>query len=592
MDRPLRWPLTAIFAVVAGVSLVAAELSNYDPAETGQQVLTTLASVQAAVFAIVFSVVVLGIQLSTSRYSARLADLFRSDSAYKKTVGIFAGSLGIDIAALLLFHYLGTYALRLMVFLAVGLSAASFVVLYFFVDRTLEQTTPEGIIKRVKQELTPRQIVEDVEAADNDPSETDPFLVPVSIVRSAIDDRDVPAATRGLNVIDNQVGELLKFVYTDQVEEDTPVGNSLEELSTNRLPSAGEKTVDENLGEAGSETVDTISSIGSNAVKQGHEPVAIHSSQGLGKLVASVDFNATGERIRKEAIDESTEILDEAADAGLWDATGTGIRTLGWRAAQSVVQRDPTESYNRPYNTLALSQIPSILEKVVEGVPSDVSEADILEGLTLRDGEHASPPEEWALWCCYAAMAEVTSAFIRYELSHGEEIVKWNRAGNGWTKCISVLDNSEFDSLLRYWLGTLLYLEYIQFSTDNQYMEDFHSSARFDVSRDALMQTIDDILDSQFDPRSRIDLLPGQFNPIERPRTGHSAPPVTNANRTFEEWLEHQKKITPDDTGGWGVDEEIIEKIDEEEDVDERTDEEAEDETEDNDGSEEGDTSS
>jgi len=564
MGRPLRWPLPAVFAVVTGVSFTAAEILNYDPTENGQQVLTTLASVQAAVFAIVFSVVILGIQLSTSRYSTRLADLFRSDSAYKKTVGVFAGSLGIDVAALLLFPNLGTYALRLIVFLAVGFSAASFVVLYFFVDRTLEQTTPEGIIKRVKQELTPSQIVEDAEAADDDPSETDPFLVPVSIVRSAIDDRDVPAATRGLNVIDDQVVELLKSMSTDQIEKDTPVGDSVEELSTNRLPSAGEKTVDEDLGEAGSETVGTISSIGSNAVKLDHEPVAVHCSQGLGKLVATVDFDSTGERIRKEAIDESAEIVEEAADAGLWDATGTGVRIMGWRAAQSVVQRGPTENFNQPYTTLALSQIPNILEKVVEGVPTDASDEEIVAGLTMRDGEHASPPEEWALWCSYAAMTEVTSAFIRYELNHGEEIVKWRRAGSGWTKCISVLDDSEFDFLLRYWLGTLLYLEYIEFSTDSGYLSDFHSSARFDVSRDVLRQTIDDILSDQFDPRSRIDLIPGQVNPIERPQTGHSVPPVSNPDRTFEEWLEYQKKNTPDDSGGSGMGEEIIEKNDEE----------------------------
>lgn len=190
-----------------------------------------------------------------------------------------------------------------------------------------------------------------------------------------------------------------------------------------------------------------------------------------------------------------------------------------------------------------------------------MNDEEIIAGLTVRDGEHASPPEEWALWCCYAAMAEVTSAFIRYELNHGEEIVKWTRAGNGWTKCISTLDDSEFDSLLRYWLGTLLYLEYIEFATDNQYLSDFHASARFDVSREVLIQTIDDILDDQFDPRSRIDLLPGQFNPIERPRIGHPVPPVSNPDRSFEEWLEHQKSIIPDDTGGFGA---SIEKIEDE----------------------------
>jgi hypothetical protein len=567
MDKPLRWPLSAIFAVVGGVSLIASELSNYDPAENGQQVLTTLASVQATVFAIVFSVVILGIQLSTSRYSTRLANLFRSDLAYKKTVWIFAGSLGVDVAALLLFPRLGTHPLRLMMFLAVGLSAASFVVLYFFIDRTLEQTTPEGIIKRVKQELTPNKIVEDAEAADDDPSETDPFLVPVSIVRSAIDDRDVPAIIRGLNVIDNQVEELLNFISTDQVEEDTPVGDSLEELSTNRLPSAGEKTVNEDLNEAGSETVDTLSSIGSNAIEQDHEPVVVHSSKGLGKLIASVGSDTTSEQIRKEAIDESAEMLEEAAEAELWKATGTGVRILGWKTARSVVQRGHIENFNLAYTTLTLGHIPTTLGEVIDGVSDDVNEEEISPSLTLRDGADTSPPEHWAVWCCYTAMAETTSAFIRYELDHGEEIADWSRVGSGWTNCISTVADAEFDSLLRYWLGTLLYLEYIRFATDRQYLSDFTPSARFGISRDVLIQTIDDILNNQFDPRPPIDRLPGRFDPTEGPLIGHLVPPVqrhaSDADYTFEEWLEHQKDIIPKDSGGFGVSvEEIEEEVD------------------------------
>ncbi|KAA9396311.1 DUF2254 domain-containing protein [Haloarcula sp. CBA1130] len=174
MGKPLRWPVPAIFAVLAGVSIVAAELSHYDLSSNGQQVFATLASIQAAIFAIVFSVVVLGIQLSTSRYSTRLANLFRSDGGYKKTVGIFVASIGIDVIGLLAFTHVSPFTLRLLTSLALGLAIVSFTVLYFFVDRTLEQTTPEGIIKRVKQELTPQQIISDAEAADDDPSETDP----------------------------------------------------------------------------------------------------------------------------------------------------------------------------------------------------------------------------------------------------------------------------------------------------------------------------------------------------------------------------------------------------------------------------------
>jgi len=266
-DSPL-WPTAAIFIVVFGVSLLIAACTTWNPSGNGQQVLTTLASIQAAVFAVVFSVIILGIQLSTSRYSTRLANLFRTDRAYKRTVGVFGMSLAADIAVLLAFSHISTYLLRFSLSVAVGLAAASFLLLYFFVDRILEQTTPEGIIKRVKQELTPSQIIADAEAAASDSSETGPFLVPVSIIRSAISDRDVLAATQGLNVIDDQIKKLLKSASIGQLEDGAPVGDSIEQLCTNRLPGAGQKAAEEDLDEVGAEAVATICSIGCNAVDQ------------------------------------------------------------------------------------------------------------------------------------------------------------------------------------------------------------------------------------------------------------------------------------------------------------------------------------
>ncbi|WP_262174616.1 DUF2254 domain-containing protein [Haloarcula laminariae] len=551
MDDYLRWPTTTIFAVVTGISLLIAELSTLDPSGNGQQVLSTLASIQAAVFAIVFSVIILGIQLSTSRYSTRLADLFRTDGVYKKTVGIFAVSLAVDVAVLIAFNHISIYLLRFSLSYAVGLAATSFFLLYFFVDRTLQQTTPDGIIKRVKQELTPSQIVADAEAADNDPSETDPFLVPVSIIRAAIIDRDVPAATRGLNVIDNQVEKLLEYAFTDQLEDETPVGDSVEELCTNRLPSAGEKTVEEDLYELGTETVGTISSIGCNAVDQGHGSVTVFSSQGLAELVGTVDFDTTGEKIRKKAVDDSGEMLKEAADADLWDAAGTGIRVLGWQAAGSVVRRGPTERQRFPYSSLSLKYIPDVFAEVVDGASDDVDENRIFN--TTRRDDNDTSPVEWALWSCYASMTEVTSAFIRYELRHGEDIVDWSSAGGGWTKCLSTLADSDFDSLLQYWLGTILYLEYIEFEADNRVMSDFRSAARYDVSPDVVEKAIDNILDGHSEPQKHIDYLPGQIDPVEYPRTGHRVPPISDPKRSFKDWLELQKGVYLDRAKGEGM---------------------------------------
>lgn len=551
MGESLRWPIPVILTAVTTLSLVPAAFSSYNSIDNAEQVLSTLATVQAAAFAIVFSVIILGIQLSTSRYATRLVDLFRSDAVYKKTVGVFGLSILLDITALTLVNDVSNLVLRYLVSAAIILAVISFFMLYFFVDRTLEQTTPEGIIKRVKQDLTPSQIVDGAEAADNDSLETDPFLVPVSIIRSAIDDRDVPAATQGLKVIDSQIEELLIYVSTDQLEVDTPVGDSIEELCTNRLHSAGEKAVEEDLDEVGTETVSTISSIGHNAVDQEHEPVVVHSSQSLAKLVGTVDFDTTSEKIRKKAIDDSGEMLKEAAEAELWDAAGTGIRVLGWQAAGSVVRRGPTERQRFPYSSLSLKYIPEVFFKAVDGASDDIDENGLF--WTSRRDDDETSSVEWALWSCYASMTEITSAFIRYELQHGEEIVDWSSAGGGWTKCLSKLADSDFETLLQYWLGTILYLEYIEAEADYRAMSDFRSAARYDVPRDVMEQTIDNILNGHFVPQKHIDYLPGQIDPVEYPRTGHSVPPISDPKRPFKEWLKPQKEIYLDRAEGEGM---------------------------------------
>lgn len=520
---------------------MVAALTAWDPSANGQQVLTTLASIQAAIFAIVFSIVILGIQLSTSRYSARLADLFRTDGMYNKTVGIFAVSLAADVTVLLVFNYIPTYLLRFSLSFAVLSAIASFLLLYYFVDRILEQTTPEGIIKRVRQELTPRQIVADAEATDDNSSETDPFLVPTSIIRSAIDDQDVPAATQGLNVIDSKVEKLLKHVSTNELKNETPVGDSVEELCTNRLPGIGEKTAEKSLDELGRKTVATISSIGCNAVDQEHGPVAVHSSQALAQLIGTVDFDNTSENIRQKAINDSGEMLTEAAEADLWDAAGTGIRALGWQVARSVIRRGPTDRQTYLFAPLSLNYISSVFSEVVNSASDDIDESRIFN--IARRNDNYTSLIEWTLWSCYASMAEITSAYIRYEIQHEREIVDWSIVGHEWGECFSILAESDFEQMLQYWLGTVLYLEYINFESDDQIMEGFRSTAQYDVSRDVMEQTIDNILDERSEPQKHIDYLPGQIDPVQYPRTGNLVPPISDPKRPFEEWLEAQKQV-------------------------------------------------
>lgn len=57
---------TALWVITAGVAIS----SGYIPTQqTARSFLSTLARVQAGIFAIVFSIVILGVRLSASRYS-------------------------------------------------------------------------------------------------------------------------------------------------------------------------------------------------------------------------------------------------------------------------------------------------------------------------------------------------------------------------------------------------------------------------------------------------------------------------------------------------------------------------------------------
>jgi len=234
-------------------------------------------------------------------------------------------------------------------------------------------------------------------------------------------------------------------------------------------------------------------------------------------------------------------MLKEAAEADLWDAAGTGICVLGWQAAGSVVRRGSTERRVFLHNLLSFKYIPDVFVKAVNSASDDIDEAHIFH-TARRDGDCTSSIE-WALWSCYASMTETTSAYIRYELQNGEGIIDWGDAGAGWRKCLSVLVDSDFELILQHWLGTILYLEYIEFEASNGVMTDFRFAVQYNVPQDVMEKTISEIIDGCLEPQKGIDYLPGRIDPVQYPRTGNCVPPISDPRHSFKDWLELEKRL-------------------------------------------------
>lgn len=515
---------------------VLAVCLDIDVSAVGNSIFSTLAGIQASIFAIVFSVVILGVQLSTSQYSPRLSTLFRSDEVYFRTVGIFAVAISWSVLGLFAIGYGGGFWLETWLFVAGILALVAAVSLFDFVDRTLEQTTPEGILRRLEDDLQPENIIEKAQRADEEKSKPDPFLVPLSVINSQVDARDTAAVYLGLEIISQNIQALLARDSKELFQEDTPVGDSLEDLLTERLINTAVNAVSKNMEEAANELVRTIENIGDSGVAHSLDRPVILVSRAFSQVVFSLNFEEVDERVRKNAIGSANDVLQNAAAAGLWEATGKGTRYLGWKMANSVYARDKNQNNGVYYSGAVMSYFPGIIDELVDSVADSIDDQNV-----DWESPHPNPktvpyPRSRALQAPLVAVSELTSAIIQFELNNNVKLADWGYVAHGWTRAISNLSNVGLDSLQQVWIGSTLYLQYLSEQAPSEVMDNFDPLVQQKVSDDTLVAVIDNILSDDLDPTQWLGFRQ-TVNPVVNPQTGYQFDFDIECDDSFKEWL-------------------------------------------------------
>lgn len=534
-----RWTVIIVLPLFI-ISTALAACFDQSIGTNGTQILTVLATTQAAIFAIVFSIIILGIQLSASGYSPRLVNLFRENTAYRFTTALFGPSIGVDILGLYLFAEQDSFVYETYLCGAGTLAVGSLAILYLFVDRTLYQSTPEGILSHIKDQLSPEWTTQQARQSQGDPIERDPYQLLVSVIDSAVEDRDSPTVSQGLDVISQRVVDLLEYTHPESTDPESAVGGSLEDLCTNRLPALVEHTTENSQEMDARKVIECLDSIGKGGINKEHEYVIGYSSQGLSRPVESLGYSELEDRVRMNIIDTNRVLLAETAEATHWKAADHGIRLLGWRAAQSIMNRSAQHVRDTGYTSVQILSIPSIHSSAADEISARTDDDDI----DWQRGEDADfndlHPHENTLRGCYFAMCEITSAAIRNEIKTGGSVVDWSHVAAGWRNCLNDLRDSDYESLFKLWLGTVLYIEYLQSETDDEVLSGFSRVSIQMGIRDQISETVDSIQNGRIRPRIQIDFIPGVINPTEMPLTGISSQPVPNPDITFSDWLELQ----------------------------------------------------
>lgn len=538
MDREINRFRWALIASLLTIAVLLAYCFDFTVGGTEESILNTLARAQAAIFAIVFSVLILGVRLSASRYSPRLVSTFRSDFGYVMTVGVFGVSIGFDVTMLFILDVLSQFQLTILLFTALGLAVGAFWTMWDFVNDTLEKTTPEGILTYIEGNLSPSAMMEAARSSAEDPTERGPFLVLVKVILSTISEKDRSSADLGLDILGDRTSALISNAPDEELEEDSPVDQSIEELCVEQLPNIAQEAVNEGLTQTAEKATETAETIGETGINVEQDNIVIHVVRGLSELINDFGYERNMERVRNKAIDKSSNILKESADNGVWNGGAIGARYLSWLSAASIMNRT-VDSYNRGYTSLLILCFPKLVSKAVDS-EADLNDHPPSQWLrALRIEEIQS--EELMIASCYSSMSELTSAAVRYEIRNEERMVRWDLVSAGWSEAVSSVSGSELTAMKKLWLSTALYLEYLCDVTPSGVMEDFYVHGLYEEDRDFAEETIADILQGNIKPRKEFDMIPGEVDPVEMPLTGSRRPPVIDPDIEFSEWLEHRK---------------------------------------------------
>lgn len=259
--------ITALSAAIL-IGSLALSRSSYATyvSTTIDQFLGTLVLAQASVLAIVFSVVILAVQLTASRYSNQITDMYVRNPVFLVTFGLFLISIGFDLALLYTHPTLLQPVTASMVYVAAGLTVVVAIWLIYFIRFTFMQLTPEGIVSMFEDEITPertRRLLHSSQADNPEGTEMDhPLLSLYSLTVQAIKNEERFMASRALRELGTQMVTFLEETTVDGSPDAETLELMYEPVLTVYLPEIIELGQEREMEEIAEQGLDWMYRIG------------------------------------------------------------------------------------------------------------------------------------------------------------------------------------------------------------------------------------------------------------------------------------------------------------------------------------------
>lgn len=280
---------------VVGVTLALAVLTialainsqAYPPRQQMGNFAGQMAEVQAGVLAIVFSVVILAMQLTADRYSTQLTKLYVRSPDFIMTFVVFLISISLDMAIMYNVTNFSRPVVGALSFIAGGVGVIAAIWLVHFIVFTFRKLTPEGIVSLFRSNITPRTCLERFDRpGELDRSEvTHPLLPLYSLAVEATQNKERFTALRAVAELGEMAEDFLELTFAEGEVDERIYELFFQPVLTEYFPIIIEISHESGLEDITDSCLQWITQIGSVGIESPDNQVAKFASDGLEQLI-------------------------------------------------------------------------------------------------------------------------------------------------------------------------------------------------------------------------------------------------------------------------------------------------------------------
>ncbi|MEF8863058.1 MAG: hypothetical protein V5A40_15105 [Haloarculaceae archaeon] len=302
-----------------------------------QPLLETLVIAQASLLAIVISVSMMSMQVSTNRFAPQLSQLYR-ESSFNAIIARFGLSILLDLVLFALpTPWMGRTAVRVgVVGLVIGVASWAFVSLLDIEDRLLVFLNPEPVLESLVDSVSfDRYHAFSVDRREEGPVARNPILEIFQLAQTSLEQRDNYSALRAVDALEEATERLLEGYAGLSEDRQTETASSVHKLFDywNRV---ADLAVDRGADDVLHAIVDAERAIGREAIDLDLPTAATGAVDAVFHFCAVALAN---NRLESGYHATLGDLLSASLDAGMLDVARRAVTDIA-RLSRLVDRRD------------------------------------------------------------------------------------------------------------------------------------------------------------------------------------------------------------------------------------------------------------